>query len=179
MPLSRKAAAYQSIQSRIPQSRATTRRRAAAEHPILLPVIAEYTLAFLPPSLMVRSTCAAFRAAVEKVHEPVSEQWATLAKDAVASTSLIPWAMQNGLRPEMARNACVRRGFVAGLQLYNPMCALPLIAEHAALAARGGHLPTLQWLRQSGCPWNRRVCSNAARHGHLAVLQWARAQGCA
>ncbi|KAG5181679.1 hypothetical protein JKP88DRAFT_278652 [Tribonema minus] len=45
-----------------------------------------------------------------KVHEPVRKQWTTIAEDAVASTSLIPWAMQNGLLPETAQKALVSSG---------------------------------------------------------------------
>jgi hypothetical protein len=36
----------------------------------------------------------------------------------------------------------------------------------------------LQWLRDLGCQWDHKTCSEAARGGHLAVLQWARANGC-
>ena len=54
-----------------------------------------------------------------------------------------------------------------------------------ALAARGGHLHVLQWLRADGCrllercPWDGRTCQFAAMNGHLHVLQWAYENGCA
>eukprot|EP00611_Tribonema_gayanum_P026967 TRINITY_DN653_c1_g2_i2.p1 TRINITY_DN653_c1_g2~~TRINITY_DN653_c1_g2_i2.p1 ORF type:complete len:295 (-),score=31.07 TRINITY_DN653_c1_g2_i2:325-1209(-) len=177
----RKAAANEPIRSqKETQLRAMTRTQAAAEHPILLSVVAEYILAYLPPSLMVRSTCAAFRNAVEKIHEPVRKQWTTPAADAVTSTTLIRWAMQNKLTPKMAQKACIRRGDIAGLQALN-LCGLPLTAHwrYTVLAAECGHLPMLRWLRQIGCPLNSHTCISAARHGHLEVLQWARAEGCA
>ena len=47
-----------------------------------------------------------------------------------------------------------------------------------ALAAEGGHLETLQWLRSQGCAWDQYTCAWAATHGHLKCLQWARSEGC-
>lgn len=46
------------------------------------------------------------------------------------------------------------------------------------LAARGGHLSALQWLRQNGCPWDQRACHEAAGGGHQAVLQFLRRNDC-
>ena len=46
------------------------------------------------------------------------------------------------------------------------------------MAAMGGHLQVLQWLRGEGCPWNWRTCSRAVRYGHVETLRWARADGC-
>ena len=47
-------------------------------------------------------------------------------------------------------------------------------------AALGGHLEVLQWMRGQDppCPWDSRVCYWAALGGHLEVLRWARSQGC-
>ena len=45
-------------------------------------------------------------------------------------------------------------------------------------AAWGGHLETLKWARENGCPWNEDTCLFAAKGGHLEVLQWARENGC-
>ena len=45
-------------------------------------------------------------------------------------------------------------------------------------AAKGGHLTTLQWARQQGCPWDLHVSEAAAAGGHLAVVQWLRQEGC-
>jgi hypothetical protein len=46
------------------------------------------------------------------------------------------------------------------------------------MAAEGGHLGTLKWLRQQGCPWGMETCDAAAEKGHLNVLQWAFEEGC-
>ena len=47
-----------------------------------------------------------------------------------------------------------------------------------AYAALGGNLEVLKWARQNGCPWDNLTCENAARGGHLEVLKWARQNGC-
>jgi hypothetical protein len=45
------------------------------------------------------------------------------------------------------------------------------------MAARGGKLQVLQWLRANGCPWDQNIYSNAVEGGHLEVLKWLRANG--
>ena len=40
-------------------------------------------------------------------------------------------------------------------------------------AAENGHLPTLQYLRENGCPWNSNTCSSAAYNKHWDCLQYA------
>jgi len=45
-------------------------------------------------------------------------------------------------------------------------------------AAWGGHLETLKWARENGCPWNEDTCTGAAYSGQLEALQWARENGC-
>ena len=48
-----------------------------------------------------------------------------------------------------------------------------------ALAAWGGNLELVQWLRGEGCPWDwGTCCCNAAIRGHVEVLRWARENGC-
>jgi hypothetical protein len=46
------------------------------------------------------------------------------------------------------------------------------------LAAEGGHLDVLRWLRAQDppYPWDAHTCHAAARRGHLGVLRWLRAQ---
>jgi hypothetical protein len=55
--------------------------------------------------------------------------------------------------------------------------------ETCTLAAVGGHLLLLQWMRTTTdrwgrCPWDEQTCVSAVFHGHLHILQWARANGC-
>ena len=47
-----------------------------------------------------------------------------------------------------------------------------------ALAARGGHLEVLKWLRAQDCPWDEWTFASAAWDGHLEVLKWMREHGC-
>ena len=46
------------------------------------------------------------------------------------------------------------------------------------MAAEGGHLNVLKWVRSQDppCPWDRGACSEAAKGGRLDVLKWARSQ---
>ena len=41
----------------------------------------------------------------------------------------------------------------------------------------GGHLGTLKWARENGCPWDEGTCTAAAWRGHLEILKWARENG--
>ena len=52
--------------------------------------------------------------------------------------------------------------------------------ESSSMAAMGGHLESLQWLRNwdSPCPWEEVVCSGVIQEGHLEVLQWLKREGC-
>jgi hypothetical protein len=54
----------------------------------------------------------------------------------------------------------------------------PWDEETSSGAAYRGHLEVLRWARANGCPWNESTCYYAARGGHLQVLQWARTNGC-
>ncbi|KAG5178057.1 hypothetical protein JKP88DRAFT_330616 [Tribonema minus] len=127
------------------------------EHSVLHSELAGCVLGFLPPSLMVRGTCRMFSAI------KASEKHQTAVADATTSGSLVEWAINAGLDPELAHASCLRHG--------------------SGRAAEGGHLEILKWARADGCRWNEQTCSGAAKRGHLAVLQWARdwahTSGCA
>eukprot|EP00611_Tribonema_gayanum_P015441 TRINITY_DN2728_c0_g1_i1.p1 TRINITY_DN2728_c0_g1~~TRINITY_DN2728_c0_g1_i1.p1 ORF type:complete len:373 (-),score=31.94 TRINITY_DN2728_c0_g1_i1:49-1116(-) len=158
------------------QARARRRIAMGAAHPLLDPTLAQYTLAFLRPSLMIRSTCRMFRDAAGA--NEAEKQHRTVGADAVASIKLIRWAVRIGLHPELAQESCIRCGNLDGLRRLRLLYDLPLAEEHCELAASGGYLELLQFLRQSGCPWSEWTCSCAADGGHLDVLQWSRANGC-
>jgi hypothetical protein len=56
-------------------------------------------------------------------------------------------------------------------------------ARTCAMAAVGGHLLVLSWLRDPNnpwgqCPWDKWTCTYAASYGYLNILQWARHNGC-
>ncbi|KAG5176438.1 hypothetical protein JKP88DRAFT_347071 [Tribonema minus] len=146
--------------------------------------VVRHILAFLPPSIMVRSTCRIFRSAIKE--RTTEGRRCTVAADAVANVSLFRWAMQNGLKASLAQNSCTCRGDVSGLRLLRDHFHMQLYINHTSRAAAKGQLLLLQWLRQEGCPCDPSLCNTAlqaghfeaAAAGHLEVLQWARANGC-
>ena len=42
------------------------------------------------------------------------------------------------------------------------------------LAAAGGFLEVMKWLKRAGCPWSLEATCEAAKGGHLNVLEWIR-----
>jgi hypothetical protein len=51
---------------------------------------------------------------------------------------------------------------------------MPKREDIAAVAAEGGHLDVLEWLRakEGRCAWPSSICDSAAGKGHLHVLEW-------
>ena len=47
-----------------------------------------------------------------------------------------------------------------------------------SIAADGGHIEVIAWLRAQGCSWDKFTFFTAIRGGHLDLLQWLREQGC-
>jgi len=117
---------------------------------------------------------------------------------AVAATALMRWAkfakraypghvlfnLTSGrivhLPPLSSKEACsyaARGGNWEVLEwLHNTGC--PWDATTTCAAAAGGHLEVLKWLHNHGCPWNYMTCAYAAEGGQLTVLQWLREHGC-
>ena len=106
---------------------------------------------------------------------------------AVAATALMQWAKlvktiaASGYRqPLCVQSACshaARCGNREVLEwLHNTGC--PWDTKTSAVAAGGGHLEVVKWLHNHGCPWDKWTCAYAARSGHLRVLQWSRAHHC-
>ena len=107
---------------------------------------------------------------------------------AVAATALMQWAKHEKmavaghlfhLLPLCVKEACTHAAFCGNREvlewLHDTGC--PWDATTYA-AADGGHLEVLQWAREHDCPWDSWTCVYAARSGHLLVLQWAREHGC-
>ena len=104
---------------------------------------------------------------------------------AVAATALMklakhvkgaaPWYFQR-LCVQSACSHAARWGNRKVLEwLHNTGCPWDTTA---CAAAFGGHLDVLQWAREHGCPWDTKTCTSAAGSGHLHVLQWAREHHC-
>ena len=82
---------------------------------------------------------------------------------AVAATALMQWDKRAKMTPPRY------------LRFHLPPLCLKEACSHAA---RGGNQEVLEWLHNTGCPWNADTCALAAKGGHLAMLQWARKHGC-
>jgi hypothetical protein len=105
---------------------------------------------------------------------------------AVAATALMQWAKRaKRTRPFPLSTLCLKEACTYAAcggnrevleWLHNTGC--PWDTDTCLLAAKGGHLKVLQWVRERGCPWDTSTCAYAARSGHLAVLQWAREHHC-
>lgn len=62
---------------------------------------------------------------------------------------------------------------------YDGKCPMDLNnTESCERAAKGGHLPCLQWLRAHNFPWDSKTCSEAAAGAHWETLRWALENGC-
>jgi len=78
---------------------------------------------------------------------------------AVAATALMQWAKHaKGTAPGYFQRMCVRGS--------------------CSQAAHCGNREVLEWLHDTGFPWDAATCRMAARSGHLEVPQWARENGC-
>jgi len=89
-----------------------------------------------------------------------------------------PWHLElPRLRVKEACSHAARCGNREVLQwLHNTGC--PWDATTCAVAAGRGHLEVVKWLHSHGCPCDWRVCAFAAEFGHLLVMLWARAHHC-
>ena len=102
-----------------------------------------------------------------------------------ASDDVPPWALPIlGLasltykQKKQLMEAAAKGGHLSTLQWARQQ-GCPWDRASSDAAAEGSHLAVLQWLRQEGCPWGPSTCAAAARAGHLEVLKWALKNGCA
>ena len=109
---------------------------------------------------------------------------------AVAATALMQWAilakttppgnLGYHLPPLCLKEACshaARCGNREVLEwLHNTGC--PWDTKTSACAAKWGHLAILQWAHEHDCPWDMWTTAYASRSGHLRVLQWTREHHC-
>ena len=106
---------------------------------------------------------------------------------AVAATALMQWAThaKRTAAPGYLQRLCLQSACMHAARcgnrevlewLHNTGC--PWDTATCWMAAMDGHLAMLQWAREHGCPWDAATCAHAVRSGHLRVLQWARAHHC-
>ena len=105
---------------------------------------------------------------------------------AVAATALMQWAKHaKRTAPGYLQRLCVQTACLHAARcgnrevlewLHNTGC--PWDAATSVVAAQGGHLAVLQWARKYGCPWGAWTTAHAALSGNLHVLQWAREHLC-
>jgi hypothetical protein len=105
---------------------------------------------------------------------------------AVKATPLMQWARRAKMplpghrgyhiAPLCLKEACSHASRCGNREvlewLRNTGC--PWDATTACAAAGGGHLRVVTWLHNHGCPVDWRACACAALHGHLEVLRWLR-----
>jgi hypothetical protein len=74
-------------------------------------------------------------------------------------------------------NTAARKGFTAVCEyLYAEQC--PWSAQTCFCAAVDGHVDTLRWLHENGCPWNAaHTCEAAAAGGSIDVIEYVVQQG--
>jgi hypothetical protein len=77
---------------------------------------------------------------------------------AVAATALMQWA-KHAKRAAAGRPGYIRR-----------LC----VQSACSYAACFGNREVLEWLHNSGYPWDTMTSAAAAQGGHLTMLQWAR-----
>mmetsp|Transcript_10481 Transcript_10481/g.20934 ORF Transcript_10481/g.20934 Transcript_10481/m.20934 type:complete len:491 (+) Transcript_10481:160-1632(+) len=106
--------------------------------------------------------------------------------DAPAETSRVgagagrrDWVERGGVFDETTCRAAVQCGRIDTLKWLVEEKKCPWDKEYVCtVAARGGHVETLEWARRKGCPWDEGTCREAARRGRLKLLQALRHGGC-
>jgi len=102
-------------------------------------------------------------------------------EDYLSSASFFVWAREELRIPEGRRDTAgiaARGGHLDVLRWLRAKEERSWTPSICETAARQGHLHVLEWLRAQDppCPWNEQTCTAAASGGHLEVLQWVRAQ---
>lgn len=92
---------------------------------------------------------------------------------------ILQWALEGGMvfaDPTLCSSAAWHGHMTVLHWLREQGC--PWDEDVYELAAMGGQLAVLQWVKAQDppCPWSEAACSTAAGGGHLEVLQWLRAQ---
>ena len=62
--------------------------------------------------------------------------------------------------------------------VYGIRCRVPLDNSTCLHITMHGNTRLLQWARDKGCQWSKRVCTEAIKRGHFELLGWACRNGC-
>ena len=134
--------------------------------------------------LPVMMTCKRLHDMADSTRDKSRERLESRASHYCMTNSMVSWALSMGCPHMLIMNGCA---------LYGRIQQMEFLIRHRThtedpthiwdtktynMAARGGHLDVLRWLRSQNppCPWGAVTCREAARCGHLDVLKWLRAQ---
>jgi hypothetical protein len=125
------------------------------------------TLSYSPPAAVVMETPFVFDRAWEFLDATSAPQLRLVSRSCRDALAVVPREL---LRVE---------DYLSSASLFvwaRRELRMPERADIAVLAARGGHLEVLRWLRakKGRCSWTSSVCDSAAEQGHLHVLEWLR-----
>ncbi|CAM9981644.1 unnamed protein product [Laminaria digitata] len=178
--------------------------------------IVSHVLSFCPPDefLYLAGASEVWKSAWTRSGRP---KRTSVRSAAAYQTSRTEWALGDPKLWETTLNlsellsSAATSGNLAGLKAtaakIGPGWVSPKFSRNVAgLAAAGGHVETLEWALEQGCPcglytcafaaaergdlgllrwarrnghaWDRFVCYYAARGGHFEMLRWATEQGC-
>ena len=89
------------------------------------------------------------------------------------------------LKREKVKRSCIINaasfwGYLNALKIWKKQSrSKTLFNEQTCIfTGLGGHLNVLVWLRDGGCPWDKRTCEAAASGGHLDMLKYLHERGC-
>jgi hypothetical protein len=78
---------------------------------------------------------------------------------------------------EIDSNKCSSTGALSCQYLIAEQCPCNDVA--CEMAAKNGHLETVRFLHESGCPWDpTTICCRAAVSGHVELMRYLKQQGC-
>jgi hypothetical protein len=72
----------------------------------------------------------------------------------------------------------IKGGYLDVLKYLHEECWVPLTSKCCAVAAGEGKLKILKYLRENGCPWNKKTTEYALKHGHRDCYDYAVENGC-
>ncbi|CAM9117228.1 unnamed protein product, partial [Ectocarpus fasciculatus] len=92
---------------------------------------------------------------------------------------ILVWAKSSGCRISVhVMRSAIKGGHLDVVRWARHETGAPWDADACRLAALGGHLHVLRFLREEGRPWDEQTCVAAVEGGHLECLQWLRREGC-